>query len=296
MKKILKYISFALAIPLLATSCLKDDTLIGPDAPNAITNVIEFKNPGAIISGTSSKLPLYSLAYDIVPAAEVVLELNYAGSGVAPEDIQIKVKLDNSLIDQYASDFNKLNPDDKMDPYTYLDPSWYSIPTYDVTIKKGERVGKLIINLKPDQITFDDSYALAFSIESSTVGNISKSFGKIVTLISAKNFFDGTYKYTTSATTSLVPNASKTVTLTTIGSSKCSLSPGLLGTYSNEVNYTIDPSTNKITVECPSLGVQTPQDTRSVYDPATKTLKVYWKQGNGGRTFEETFVYTGPRD
>ena len=52
-----------------------------------------------------------------------------------------------------------------------------------------------------------------------------------------------------------------------------------------------DPLTNAVTVTCPSLGVQTPQDTRSKWDPATKTMTVFWKQGNGGRTFEEKLVY-----
>ncbi|MGE8422876.1 MAG: DUF7015 domain-containing protein [Sphingobacterium siyangense] len=34
----------------------------------------------------------------------------------------------------------------------------------------------------------------------------------------------------------------------------------------------------------------------SKYDPATKTLTVNWTSNGGGRTFEEKFVYTGPRD
>jgi len=73
------------------------------------------------------------------------------------------------------------------------------------------------------------------------------------------------------------------------------MSPGLLDTYSNAVSYTVDPLTNAVTVTCPSLGVQTPQDTRSKWDPATKTMTVFWKQGNGGRTFEEKMVYLRSR-
>jgi hypothetical protein len=68
-----------------------------------------------------------------------------------------------------------------------------------------------------------------------------------------------------------------------------------LGTYSNAVSYDINPTTNAITVTCPSLGVQTPQDTRSKYDPATKTMTVFWKRRSGSAKFEEKLVYKRSR-
>ncbi|QQT31740.1 DUF1735 domain-containing protein [Sphingobacterium multivorum] len=287
MKKILKYISLALVITTLFSSCLKDDAIIGPDAPGAISNIIEFKNPGFIQSGTTSKLPLYLLSFDMNPTGQLVLEVNYAGSNTAPNDINVKVKLDNSLIDEYN--------DDQDDEFVALPTSQYSISSFDVVIKKGERVGKFVVDLKPSMFTFDKSYALGFSIESASVGNISGNFGKIVVGISGKNFFDGTYAYTTSANTALVPNANKTVTLVTIGGNKCQLKPGLLGTYSNVVNYTVDQATNNITVEMTTLLPIATKPT-SKYDPATKTLTVNWTSNGGARTFEEKFVYTGPRD
>ncbi len=287
MKKILKYISVALAIPVLFASCLKDEALIGPDAPGAISNIIEFKNPGFIQSGTSSKLPLYLLSFDMNPTGQLVLQVNYAGASTAPNDINVKVKLDNSLIDAYN--------EDQDDEFVPLPTSQYNISSYDVTIKKGERTANFVVDLKPSQFTFDKSYALGFSIESASTGNISGNFGKIVVGISGKNFFDGTYAYTTSANTSLVPNANKTVTLVTISGNKCQLKPGLLGTYSNVVNYTIDQATNNITVEMTTL-LPIATKATSKYDPATKTLIVNWTSNGGGRTFEEKFVYIGPRD
>ncbi|UXD68313.1 DUF1735 domain-containing protein [Sphingobacterium faecium] len=287
MKKILKYISLALVFPLIFSSCLKDKELIGPDADGSIANIIEFGDVSIPVSAETSSIPLYSLAYDIAPTGVLNLKLKCVGAKKAESDIKVVIALNNSLIEKY----NEENETE----YAELSPSLYSLSSTEVTIKKGEREAVIPINLKPDQFTFDEDYAIGLTIKSVSAGVISGNFGNIILNLGAKNFFDGVYKYTTSASTSLVPNANKTVKLVTVGSNKGSLDPGLLGTYSNEVVYTIDAATNQITVACPSLGVQTPQDIRSVYDPATKTLKVYWKQAGGGRTFEETFVYTGPR-
>lgn len=287
MKKILKYISLALALPLLLNSCLKDDELIGPDADGAISNVIEFGNPAAPTSGVTSSIPLYALSFDMDPEGVLDLKVKCVGANPAESDIKVTIAIDNSLLNKY----NEENGTE----YVALPTAQYSLGTAEATIKKGEREAIITVNLKPSLFTFDEEYALGFKISSVSSGVVSGNFGQIVTAISGKNPYDGSYTLETSANTSLVPSASKSVSLVTVGANRVMLSPGLLGTYSNEVYYNIDPVTNKVTVECPSLGVQTPQDTRSNWDPATQTLTVFWKQEGGGRTFEEVFKYVGPR-
>lgn len=287
MKKLLKYISLALVLPLLTTSCLKDDELLGPDAEGAVENIIEFGNPSFIASSTSSSIPLYALSYDMEPTGVLNLTIKCVGAKKATSDIKVNISVDNSLLDIYN--------EENQEEYVPLPITQYSISALEAVIKKGEREVVIPVNLKPDQFTFDKDYALALKISSVSSGVISGNFGKIIAAISGKNAYDGVYNYKTSANTSLVPNANKTVQLVTVGANRVKLSPGLLGSYSNEVYYNIDPVTHAVTVECPSLGVEEPQDARSKWDPQTKTLTVYWKQGNGGRTFEETFTYTGPR-
>lgn len=178
----------------------------------------------------------------------------------------------------------------------------YSIGDWDVTIKDAGvlNVGRLFIKIKTgmldangDPLLALHNYVIPIKIEDAGGYDVASNFRMIFLVLKGKNAYDGKYHYTTSANTSLQPGIDKNVTLITAGLTKVHF--GLLGTYSNDVWYTIDPVTNHITVDCPSLGVQTPQDPRSKYDPASKTLKVYWKQGDGGRTFEETFVYTGSR-
>lgn len=288
MKILLKYISLALVLPVLATSCLKDDELIGPDAGGAIENVIEFSNPSFIASLPAHSIPVYSLSYDLDPSAVLELKVNVAGSKPAQSDITVKIALDNSLLTAYNEEVEGAE-------YVALPSDQYALSTTEVTIKKGERQAIVPINLKPNLFTFDHDYAIGVKIISASSGQVSGNFGSIILNISGKNPYDGFYTYTTSANTSLVPNANKTVKLVTVGANRVKFDPGLLGTYSNEVYYNVNPTTNMITVECPSLGVQEPQDTRSVWDPANKKLTVFWKQGNGGRTFEEVFTYQGPR-
>jgi hypothetical protein len=300
-------------VGVLATglsSCLKDDTMIGPDSPGAIKNVIEFANPDFINSPTSSNYPVYVKSFDIAPTGKLTLTVNYAGVDDAPQDIQVKVALDPAVLTAYnakivkdardkatelGEDPDEAEEDVQGDLFEALDPALYSLGNMDIVIPAGKRTASLDVDLKPDQFSFEKNTALAFKIVSASTGTISGNFGNIIVQIGAKNAYDGAYTLKTSATTSLVPNANKSVTLSTVSATAVKLSPGLLGSYTNEVIYTINPTTNAVTVTCPSLGVQEPQDTRSKWDPATKTLTVFWKQAGGGRTFEETFVYKGAR-
>ena len=286
MKNILKNM-FGLIGLLILTSCLKDNDIIGPNASGSISDIIEFGDLASPVSNVTSTIPMYALSFDMQPTSTLNLKVKAVGNGLASQDIDVVVAIDNSLLGIY----NKQNESD----YVALPSGQYSMASTSVTIKKGEREALLPIALKPDQFTFDEDYALGLVIKSVSKGNISGNFGKIILNINGKNAYDGSYSYKTSANTSLVPNANKSAKLITVGANRVKLSPGLLATYSNEVYYNIDPVTFNVTVECPSLGVQEPQDVRSKWDAASKTMVVFWKQGNGGRTFEETFTFVGPR-
>ena len=289
-------IFLSLVTTLALTSCLKDTSIVGPDAPGAIKNVIEFQNPSFIESGPTSKFPMYVMSYEIVPSAQLTLEVNYAGVNAAPQDIAVKVKLDNSIVDQYNKQYEN---NEDYEPFEHLPTNVYSVGATDVVIKKGERTAKIVIDLKPEMFDFDHAYALGFAIESASTGTISENFGKIVLNIGAKNPWDGLYSYRTSATTSLVPNANKVdVPLITVSANR--VKTNLLYTYSNMIHYIIDPATNKVTVfdvfsssGAPnSIGVPI-TDPISAYDPVNKVIHVKWTAGS--RSFEEWYTYTGPR-
>lgn len=268
------------------SSCLKDDSAVLD--PDKGFNVIEFANPGEIaIKG--STYPLYVLSYEIVPEVTKTITVSYSGPvSEAPEDITVSLALaPESVIKEY---------NDKHDKHYELMPSTsYEFTTTSVVIKKGTSKASFDIKFKPNTFDLAKAQVVPLKIVSASSGVVSGNFNTILLNVGAKNAYDGIYQYTTSSNTSLKPDRDVEVELVTKSATTVGLKPGLLGFYSNEVSYTIDPTTFAITVDCPSLGVQTPQDTRSKYDPATKTLTVFWKQGNGGRTFEEKLVFKKPR-
>ena len=278
MKKIL---NISICILLLAglQSCLKDDTMIGPDSPGAVKNVIEFANPAIIASGTTHKIPVYVVSYVAAPSADLDITVSYSGGGAAPNDIQVKLALDESAITAANAQSG-----DNMTP---LPASIYTIGSLDITIPKGQKTGTLKVVLKPDQFNFDENYALGFKIVSvtGTTAPISGNFGTIVTNIGVKNQWDGNYKYT--ATTTFGPATNQDAHMTTMGPNKVTMN--LWNYYSNQVVFTIDPVTNKVEVSMTTL-LPIATDPSSHWDPATKTFHVKWTSGGGNRFYNETYV------
>jgi len=211
----------------------------------------------------------------------------------------VKMLFNQSIIDAYNEEHETELIPLPSDFYTWANGQGVEVAGNNISVNFGDGLiyGDFSIELDGSKWTdLASKYALAFEI--TDYGNLTPSSDltdTIVVQLGLKNAYDGVYRYQTSGATSLVPNADKTVTLETTGEHTVRLYPGLLATYSNEVSYTIDPVTFHVTVTCPSLGVQTPQDARSNWDPEKKILTVFWKQGNGGRTFEETFTFLRAR-
>lgn len=269
------------------SSCLKDDSVVLD--PKKGFNVIEFENT-ANIAVHGSSIPLYVHSYPITKApTPLTVTVSYSGPETgAPEDIKVKVALGD------VASITKYNTEQKT-AFEILDPSAYTLGNVDLTIPKGQKKASFEVLFNTEKFDLTKATVLPLKIVSASSGTLSANFNVILLNVGAKNAYDGVFTYTTSANTSLVPNKKSTTDLITVNANTVRMSPGLLDTYSNAVSYTVDPLTNAVTVTCPSLGVQTPQDTRSKWDPATKTMTVFWKQGNGGRTFEEKFVYLRSR-
>lgn len=311
MKKIINLFVLGLLVTGLS-SCLKDKSLTLPDADGAIKNVVEFQNVDFISSGTSSIYPVYIKSFDIKPTGELTIAVNYAGVDAAPENIAVKVALDLSIIDKYnakiiadaraaaiilGEDPDEAEDDVQGELFTPLSTSLYTLPSMDLTIPAGQRTASFKVALKPDLFSFSLKTALSFKIISSSTGVVSGNFGNIIVGIVAKNAYDGVYKYQSSATQSLRPNANDTgsnaAELVTSGPN--TVTTPLVNYYTapgNLLTYQIDPATNKVTVL--NGGIGTPiTDPSSNWNPATKVLFVKWTAG--ARKFEETYTYIGSR-
>jgi hypothetical protein len=197
------------------SSCLKDKSLTLPDADGAIKNVIEFQNVDFINSGTSSIYPVYVKSFEILPSGTLNLVVNYAGVDAAPENINVKLALDLTIITKYnakliadaraAAVILGEDPDDaeadvQGDLYEPLDPALYSLGSLDVTIPAGQRTANFAVTVKPNLFDFNKRTALAFKIVSASTGVISGNFSNVIVKIEGKNKYDGSYKFTGSAT------------------------------------------------------------------------------------------------
>jgi hypothetical protein len=289
MKRIFNLLMLGGAIVSMS-SCLKDDNanLKGGDSPA----VVEWSTTAGDVpvSPANSTYPLYVRSYPIAPSIDVPLVVNYTGTDVANDDITLTIGLNTSAIAQYN---NERKTVDLEDSNLELIPSnYYTLPT-TVVIPKGQHKATIIVKLNSSLITnFDKKYILPVSILSAS-GNttISKNYGTLLYQIGAKNSYDGTYRHTY---TSTLGNGTNTVRLVTTGANTVRLDPGLLGVYTNAQTLTIDPATNLVTVSMTTL-LPITNNPASKYDPATKTFTVKYTSNGGARTFDETYVYTGPR-
>lgn len=275
------------------SSCLDDKPFFDPDESPSVIELTSSMS-GSHISNVAAVVPVYADAFDISAADEAKILVTYAGAGTAPEDITVTIAVDPTALNLYNEWYKEFN-DETTNEYEMLPATWYSIPSNTVVIPKGKKTAEFTINVKPDQFTFAAQFVIPLRITQVSSGVISGNFSSGLFFYQAKNELDGNYTYTTSANTSLVPNKNSTTSLQTVGRYKVQMLPGLLDTYSNLVFYSYDPVTMDVFVECPSLGVQNPTVPKGKYDPATGVMTANWKQGNGGRTFEEKFVYIGPR-
>ena len=224
--------NIALFVLLLAgfSSCLKDDTIISPDAPGAVKHIVEFLNPSPPVSGTQDSVPLYIASYDISPAAELVVKVSYSGGGGAPGDVHVKVAIDNDALEVVnRAQGSDLSP---------IPESVYSVNSLDVLIPSGQKTGSIVFTVKPDQFDFGYSYGLGLKIVSveGTDAPISGNFGTIVINIGAKNKLDGLYRvtgtmvdYTNATLTGFYPATYELVTQS--ASSVAMFDPTYFGNY-----------------------------------------------------------------
>lgn len=189
MKSIYKYLTLALSFPILFSSCLKDDELIGPDADGAFKNVIEFKNIAPIKSTTTSPYPVYvpSTLDPEVPEVTVNAIVRYAGVEDAPEDITVELGIDANIVSEYNSS--------QSGTYVSLPVENYEFPS-SVVIKKGEREALVPIKLHVDKFDKTKENVLPIVIKSTTSSApVSGNFGKIILSFPVKSIWEGSYKY-----------------------------------------------------------------------------------------------------
>lgn len=268
---------------------------------------VDFSNYEASIelplAATNLNKPAPVALTTTVPAVEYYVVVNVASVNPLNKEVTATLALDEAYLDEYnqkqdaqrkqeqqdylAGDDSHTVDDDNYPPdyvpYELFPDSLYTIDTWDLTVKPGERQARATLMISASRMNTDHKYVLPFTITDSNIPI--SSWNHLMLNIQAKNAYDGDYNNTYSGS---LGSGENVVTLSTV--SPTTSVTGLIGVYSNEVYITVNPNTNAVTVEVPSL-VPTITDPSSKYDPATQTFTLKYTCGSTGQyTISQTMV------
>lgn len=275
-----------------ATSCLKNNEYY-----------VDFSKYDASIElplAAKSSNGIAPVALETQPGMEFRAVVNVASVNPLDEDVHVTIALDEEWLDQYnqqresetkqaQEDYLAEDPDNSdededypedYEPYEMLPDSIYSVDKMELVVPAGERQAYGLITLAMDKIDATRRYVLPFTIVDSDLPI--SNWNHLMMNIQAKNPYDGDYTNTFSG--SLGAGTNK-VTLNTVDGNTSETI--LIGVYGNEVLITVDPLTNKVTVDVPSLAPVT-TDPSSSYDPETGTFELIFDMADGAYHIEQT--------
>ena len=319
MKNLLKIAPLAL---LFLSSCLKDE-LYTADT-NEAPSIVEFKDAPDETASAETLYGVTTKSFPVVASDAFDVAIVYSGDDVAPQDITVGISVDPKIIEEYNAKIVKdareaaiehgEDPDeaeaDVQDELFDLIPSnIFSLSSNTVTIKKGEKMATLTVNVKPDQFDFAYRYGLPLRISSVSSGTIGLNFGSIIYSVGAKNQYDGTYTVNGSVVRGGDPVLSgdfpeQTYELITVDANTVRMNRVAVWATGSNIGgiggfyFRIDPVTNEVTVyDVLNPGVRNNPADPNYYDPATKTLymSAYWGTGPTNRAWKATFQYEGER-
>lgn len=301
MIKYSKILSLAL-LAMVLSSCLKDDMI--DDQKYGMINL----NANKIVELPTGTEKASLLLEDKETTLDFVT-INLAADQVAQEDLHI------TLDTAGTADLVKAYNQDNTDSLTKFPDGLYEYPDGQViTIPKGSRTGILKIKLNQLNLNPATAYGMAFHIVNvdKTGYIISGNFNSTLSMISAKNQYDGIYSYsgTLIRNTAAGPDNAlggpleglDPIPLVTLSQNSLAIEPlwadgstvgGIAGT-----SITVDPVTNLVTVSSTGnpLLKNTPGGVNK-YDPATKTftLSFDWGVAPATRIATITMTYVEPR-
>lgn len=291
MKKIINLLVTLILITGLS-SCLKDDTIIGPDSPGAIKNIIEFQNIDGISSSPTAPFAVF-IPFTLKPTAttaEFDAILNYAGADVAPQDIVVNLASDPTVLTKYNAAVSG-------SAYSDLPAGSYSFPS-SVTIPAGQRLVKFKVTVKPNAFDATKENALALKITSASFGTVSGNFGSVIFSMPLESVWQGTYTVNFNnnygSIDANIGNFTETgVKLATIGPNRLQ-TQYVANTYSGYTQYQFNGSNTGITsiVAFSGSALATSIQGVDLIDPVNGKFTIRYTFA--GRGVTETWVRTGP--
>ncbi len=297
------------------SSCLKDKT-----QPDFTQNkpVIELPIGSSASNGGGNSIAA-SFKVSTIPS-DYFVYVNYAAPDAASKDVTVTLSVDTSL----RTKFNKANGT----KYAKMPENGYTLPSNKIVIPAGQRLVKFPIKINTINLSADSTYAFPVNIVDGGGFTVSGNFGSLISIITLKNKWDGTYTVTgtmndvqsstlTGAyprTMQLITQGSKSNAISDNGSfAHGILSAGSATTYGSFAPvFTIDPATNVITAAVNYYGQPSPDNARAARldvtgenkftmsadgnKPVSMKVKYVLIQNGTDRTFfDETWTFTGDR-
>ena len=247
--------------PVLAAFYIQDE----PTTYYAVVNVASVDKPTTEVTGKleldEAWLDKYNVDQD-------------AATKKSQEDYLAKDTANTVDDDDYPADY---------EPYLMMPDSVYSISSLDFSIQPGQRQDSIPIIIKTNKLDLSHQYIIPLTIASASLPI--SNWNHLMIHVGTKNEWEGNYLYT--GITSLGNSTDKPAKMTT--ASQYSVTMNLIANYSNQVVFTINPDTYKVTVSMTTL-LPIATDPSSNWDPATKTFHVIWTSNAGARKYDETYV------
>jgi hypothetical protein len=317
MRKVLQQLLFISAITVLATSCEKGEE----DFPSSLNTEKTLVSLPDAAAGA-----LKTLALDLTPGVltldilEVVRETKTATQLNSSQVVYIKHQ-NASIADPSSGEVKEL----PRNLYTNHPDNPFDGQYWKITFKPGEWKTHLKILLDPSTLlSLTNRVGLGFLLAETPNAQISDSKNQLGVEISAKNIYDGVYRLTwtnyhptanpayTGSTTDVemrTTAANKVKCYWPLAAAYCApsiLNGGLSYFLSQEPEYTVNTSTNAVTVSNSFPGglvYNNAAGFNTRYDPAAKTFYAKWGYNNPGGVFDpsvtrewtQTFVYLRPR-
>lgn len=319
MRKVLLQLLFISTISFVFISCEKGEEPF-PGSKSVEKTLIKIMEAEAG--------PLKTIALDLTPGTSTIKLIEIRRDASTASELNstqvVKVKLQDALISEPSSGAISELP---RTLYTNHPDNPFDGQYWTVTFNPGEFVKFLKINLDPSQlITLGGRVGLGFQLAEAPNARISNDFFQVGVEISAKNAYDGVYELTwtnyhptanpgyTGSTTEIemhTSGANKVKIYWPLAGAYCApsiLNGGLSYFLGQEPEYTINTSTNAVTVQNVASGATTfysmATGFNSRYEPGTKTIYAKWgyNYGAGGafdpantREWNQTAVYVRPR-
>jgi len=180
---------------LILSSCLKDSSLtLDPALSNSVTEFANTGSPAALPNnGAAVRYSIDLGSLKVGDTTSFNVNIDYAGAKQAPNDIQVTIGIDSSLLTTYNSVHEADGADFIMPPASVITKSF----PITVTIPKGKQFAQAKVTVKlTNDYNFNASYALPLKISSTSVGQISGNFGSSLYSLNVRNVFDGEFKVT----------------------------------------------------------------------------------------------------